>query len=51
MFERDHARSRGIVRDIDDTGKLLVELTSAIIPESKDQLVALDSGEVHLVEY
>lgn len=51
MFERDHARYRGIVRDIDDTGKLLVELTSAIIPESKDQLVALDSGEVHLVEY
>ena len=51
MFERDHARYRGIVRDIDDTGKLLVELTSAIIPESKDQLVALDSGEVHLIDY
>lgn len=51
MFERDHTRYRGIVRDIDDAGKLLVELTSAIIPESKDQLVALDSGEVHLVDY
>lgn len=51
MFERDHTRYRGIVKDIDDTGKLLVELTSAIIPESRDQLLALDSGEVTLVEY
>ena len=51
MFERDHTRYRGIVRDIDDAGRLLVELTSAIIPESRDQLLALDSGEVTLVEY
>lgn len=51
MFERDHTRYRGIVKDIDDTGKLLVELTSAIIPKSRDQLLALDSGEVTLVEY
>lgn len=51
MFERDHTRYRGIVKDIDDAGRLLVELTSAIIPESRDQLLALDSGEVTLVEY
>lgn len=51
MFERDHQRFRGIARDIDDKGRLLVELTSALIPESEDQLVALDSGEVHLIDY
>lgn len=51
MFERDHQKFRGIARDIDDKGRLLVELTSALIPESEDQLVALDSGEVHLIDY
>lgn len=51
MFERDHQRFRGIARDIDDKGRLLVELTSALIPESQDQLVALDSGKVQLLEY
>lgn len=45
-FTRNRASYRGIVQDIDDDGRLLVQLTSAIIPESRDQLIALDSGEV-----
>lgn len=51
MFERDQKRFRGIAKDIDDSGRLLVELTSALIPESQTQLVSLDSGEVHLIDY
>ncbi len=47
-FERNGASYRGLVQGIGDDGKLLVQLTSALLPKSKDQLIALDSGEVHL---
>lgn len=47
-FERNGASYRGLVQGIGDDGKLLVQLTSALLPKSNDQLIALDSGEVHL---
>ena len=50
-FTRNRASYRGIVQDIDDRGRLLVQLTSALIPESKDQLIALDSGEVTVTDW
>ena len=50
-FERNGASYRGLVKGIGDDGKLLVELTSALVPKSQEQLLALDSGEVRLVRW
>ena len=50
-FERNGASYRGQVKGIADDGKLLVELTSALLPKSNEQLLALDSGEVHLIRW
>ena len=50
-FTRNGLSYTGIAKDIDEHGRLLVELTSAIIPKSEDQLLALDSGEVHLTDW
>ncbi|MBP5271477.1 MAG: biotin--[acetyl-CoA-carboxylase] ligase, partial [Clostridia bacterium] len=50
-FERNGLSYTGIAKDIDEHGRLLVELTSAIIPKSEDQLIALDSGEVHHTDW
>lgn len=47
-FVRNGNTYRGRAVGIDDDGKLLVELESALIPKSRDQILALDSGEVHL---
>ncbi len=51
MFERGEKRYRGIVKEINDSGNLLVELTSALIRESQTQLVELHSDEVKLISY
>ena len=48
-FERNGNDYRGLAKGIDDDGKLLVELESALIPKSKSQVLALDSGEVHIL--
>lgn len=50
-FTRNRATYRGIVQDIDDQGRLLVQLTSALLPESPNQLIALDSGEVQIIKW
>lgn len=50
-FRRNGLSYTGIAKDIDEHGRLLVELTSAIIPKSETQLLALDSGEVHLTDW
>ena len=50
-FERNGASYRGTVQGIDDDGKLIVRLLSALVSKSEAQTVVLDSGEVHITDW